>query len=76
LSNQNDKGTDAGVREIEVRIMFVLAAAVTAFILGLWLAHLYTAARLSHSQRRMQKKVLYWQRLAYRHRRGEDGWRW
>lgn len=56
--------------------MFVLAAAVTAFILGLWLAHLYTAARLSHSQRRMQKKVLYWQRLAYRHRRGEDGWRW
>lgn len=54
--------------------MFGLAAFVTAFILGIWVASVFGAARVSHSQSRMQKKVLYWQRRARPD--DEDPWQW
>ncbi|MGR6915467.1 hypothetical protein ACU635_14575 [[Actinomadura] parvosata] len=47
-------------------VPLVMAAAVTAFICGVWLAAVIATAALSHLQRHMQEQVRRWQRRAVR----------
>jgi hypothetical protein len=58
-------------------MILAVAAAATAFILGVWLTAFAASAAISRSQERMEKKVRYWQRRAMKSARiAEDGRPW
>ncbi|TYB69292.1 hypothetical protein FXF51_08695 [Nonomuraea sp. PA05] len=66
-------GTDPSPTILIVRALgtvselpLVMAAAVTAFICGVWLAAVIATATLSRLQRHMQEQVRRWQRRAFR----------
>jgi hypothetical protein len=45
-------------------LLVIIPSVVTGIIAGGWLALVFATAAMSHSQERMQKKVLYWQEQA------------